>query len=92
MRLKKKLRWDDTMVEFDVLSHQLVPKHEILPEKDHEKTLKSFNIQKDQLPKILISDPAVKRIGAKVGDIVKITRNSPTAGVSEIYRFVIDIV
>lgn len=80
------------MVEFDVLSHQLVPKHEVLSEKDSEKALKKFKITKDQLPKILITDPAVKRIGAKVGDIVKITRKSPTAGVSEIYRLVIDII
>lgn len=78
------------MVEFDVLSHQLVPKHEVLSEKDSEKALNEFKITKDQLPKILITDPAVKRIGAKVGDIVKITRKSPTAGVSEIYRLVID--
>ena len=80
------------MVEFDVLSHQLVPKHEVLLEKDSEKALKKFKITKDQLPKIVITDPAVKRIGAKVGDIVKITRKSPTAGVSEIYRLVIDII
>jgi DNA-directed RNA polymerase subunit H len=79
------------MVEYDVLSHQLVPKHEILSENDSEKALKEFKITRDQLPKILITDPAVKRISAKVGDIVKITRKSPTAGVSEIYRMVIDI-
>jgi DNA-directed RNA polymerase subunit H len=80
------------MVEFDVLSHQLVPKHEVLSEKDIEKALKKFKITRDQLPKILITDPAVKRIGGKVGDIVKITRKSPTAGLSEIYRLVIDII
>ena len=79
------------MVEFDVLSHQLVPKHEILSEKEIEKALKEFKITKDQLPKIMITDPAVKRISAKVGDIVKIIRKSPTAGVSVIYRMVIDI-
>ena len=80
------------MVEFDVLSHQLVPQHEVLTEKESEKALKEYKITKDQLPKILITDPAVKRIGAKVGDIVKITRKSPTAGLSEIYRLVIDII
>ena len=80
------------MVKFDVMSHQLVPKHEILTEKESEDTLEHFNLRRDQLPKILITDPAVKRIGAKVGDIIKITRESPTAGVSVFYRIVIDIV
>ena len=89
---KKRERWDDTMVEFDVLSHQLVPKHEILSVKDSEEALKKIGITKEQLPKILITDPAVKRIAANVGDIILITRKSPTAGVSVFYRMVVDIV
>lgn len=80
------------MVEFDVMSHQLVPKHEIISEKEAGKVFVRLNITKDNLPRILITDPSAKRIGAKVGDIVKITRESPTAGVSEFYRLVIDIV
>jgi len=80
------------MVELDVMSHQLVPKHEIISEAEGEKFLERFNLKKDQLPKIFITDPAIKRIGAKVGDMIKITRESPTAGVSEFYRIVIDIV
>lgn len=80
------------MVEFDVMSHQLVPKHEIITEKEAEKVFKEFKITKENLPKILITDPCVKRIGAKPGDIIRITRDSPTAGLSEFYRIVIDIV
>lgn len=89
---KNRERWDDTMAEFDVLSHKLVPKHEILSEKDAEKVMGKFGITKDQLPKIMIFDAAVKRINAQVGDIIKITRESPTAGISEYYRIVADIV
>ncbi len=80
------------MPEFDVLTHQLVPKHEILLEKDAEEVLKNFKLNKDQLPKVLITDPTIKRIGAKVGDIIKITRDSPTAGCSEFYRMVVEII
>ena len=80
------------MAEFDVMSHQLVRKHEILSEAESEKALKHFSLKKDQLPKILITDPCVKRISGKVGDIIKITRESPTAGISVFYRVVIDIV
>jgi DNA-directed RNA polymerase subunit H len=80
------------MAEFDVLSHKLVPKHEVLSDSESEKVLERFGLTRDQLPKILITDPAVKRIGAKVGDVIKISRISPTAGISEFYRMVIDIV
>ena len=80
------------MAEFDVLSHQLVPKHEILSENEAESALKKFGLTRDQLPKILITDPVVKRIEAKSGDIIRITRLSPTAGISEFYRLVIYIV
>ncbi len=80
------------MAEFDVMSHQLVPKHEVISDKEVEEVLNKYKLTRDQLPKILIIDPVVKRIGAKIGDVIKITRESPTAGISEFYRLVIDIV
>ena len=80
------------MVEIDVMSHQLVPNHKVISESDCEEMLRAFKLRKDQLPKILITDTAVKRISAKVGDVIKITRESPTAGVSIFYRMVVDIV
>ena len=56
------------------------------------KLLNKYNIKKDQLPKILITDPCVKVISAKVGDIIRIERESPTSGVSIAYRRVVDVV
>ena len=69
--------------------HMLVPKHEVLSKEEAEELLRSLGIKKEQLPKIKATDPIAKEIGAKVGDIVKITRESPTAGKSIIYRLVI---
>jgi len=67
----------------------LVPKHEVLSKEEAEELLRSLGIKKEQLPKIKATDPIAKEIGAKVGDIVKITRESPTAGRSIAYRLVI---
>ncbi|MEM2816957.1 MAG: DNA-directed RNA polymerase subunit H [Archaeoglobaceae archaeon] len=70
--------------------HVLVPKHEILREEEVEELLKLLGVSKEQLPKIKASDPIIKEIGAKPGDVVKITRKSLTAGVSIFYRLVVE--
>ncbi|MDI9646215.1 MAG: DNA-directed RNA polymerase subunit H [Archaeoglobales archaeon] len=69
--------------------HILVPKHEILSKEEAEELLKILGISKEQLPKIKASDPIVVEIGAKPGDIIKITRKSLTAGKSVFYRLVV---
>ena len=72
----------------DILQHNLVPEHVILDDEEIDKVLKELNINEDQLPKILTTDPVVKAIGAKEGDVLKITRDSETAGVFVSYRIV----
>lgn len=76
-------------MKFDILKHKLVPHHEILSQEEVEKLLKTYNIKKEQLPRMLLSDPVAKAIGAKEGDIFKIIRKSPTAGISIAYRLVV---
>jgi hypothetical protein len=46
-------------------------------------------LQDHQLPKIYHDDPAVKEIGAKINDVIRIVRNSQTAGRAEAYRQVV---
>jgi DNA-directed RNA polymerase subunit H len=70
------------------LDNYLIPKHEILPNGDEEKTFSAFGITKANLPKIKLTDPQVKALEAKVGDILKITRKDKT-GESTHYRIVI---
>ena len=73
----------------NIQSHILVPKHEILDEASAKEILMKYGVDRSKLPKIKKNDAALPE-GAKVGDIIKITRNSPTAGVSLYYRVVVE--
>jgi DNA-directed RNA polymerase subunit H len=79
-----------TFPVFDIFEHVLVPKHEILTEEERKQVLAQYRIQPYQLPQIKASDPAVKAIGAKPGDILRIIRKSPTAGEHIAYRYVVE--
>ncbi len=72
----------------DILQHNLVPEHTILSKEEADKVLEDLNVRVDQLPKILPTDPVVKAIDAKLGDVLKITRKSMTAGIFVSYRVV----
>jgi len=74
---------------FNIFDHHLVPKQEVLPREEAEGLLKRYHVEPHQLPWIKVSDPAVFLIGAKPGDILKITRESPTAGAYVTYRYVV---
>ena len=50
-----------------------------------------YNIGVEELPKISIYDAAIVDLGLSPGDVVKITRDSETAGKSIFYRVVIEI-
>jgi DNA-directed RNA polymerase subunit H (RpoH/RPB5) len=77
-------------MNFEVANHILVPKHEKLSEEEGKELLQKYNITKLQLPRISRKDPAIKELGLKSGDIIKITRNSETAGKTAFFRLVID--
>lgn len=60
-------------VEIDVSSHVLVPKHIKLSEEE-VKELESRIGDLQLLPKIKADDPAIARLKAKPGDVIKILR------------------
>jgi len=72
-----------------ILNHKLVPKHEVMSKKAVKEMLEKNNLSKSQLPRILKTDPVVKAIKAREGDIIKITRSSITAGEAVYYRVVV---
>jgi len=69
-------------------SHFLVPKHEILAKSKHQEVLSSIGVDEQKLPEIKLNDPQLKLLGAKEGDIIKITRKDPTKE-NVYYRFVV---
>jgi len=75
---------------FNIYEHVLVPKHEIVASEERQKVLSEYRVQPYQLPRLKASDPAVKAIDAKPGDIIKVTRDSQTAGKYVSYRYVVE--
>jgi len=72
----------------NITKHIMMPKFEVISDNEIDILLKEFSITKNQLPKILLTDPISRYFGVKSGDIFKITRSSPTTGLSISYRLV----
>ena len=72
--------------------NKLVPKHVLLDDESVESKLKPLNVIREQLPKILLKDPALKALDeeAKPGDVVEIHRFSDNAGSNLAYRLVVE--
>lgn len=74
-----------------VPDHVYVPKHEIMSKEEAEEVLKKYNCQPTELPLILVSDPAIVGLGVKPGDMIRISRDSSTAGNVNYYRYVVEV-
>jgi len=77
------------MVKTEKIEHELVPEHSKLPEKEAKDLLKKYSVTIREMPKILLHDPAIAHLDVKEGDIIKIKRNSRTAGDMLFFRAVI---
>ncbi len=77
------------MQKFDVSEHVLVPKHSRVSEKEKNEVFEKYKITLKELPRIFSSDPVVAELGMKEDDVVKIIRQSPTAGETVFFRRVV---
>lgn len=75
-------------LQINISKHELVPKHEVVRSPEEiQSVLDQFCLKnKYQLPVILKSDAMARYLGLCSGDIVKITRSSPTAGIYTVFR------
>lgn len=77
--------------KLEIKNHILVPKHEKCSEIEKKNILSKYAAELKDFPKININDAALYNLDVKVGDLIKITRESPTAGKAVFYRVVIEI-
>lgn len=75
---------------FNISKHILVPTHTKLNEKEKEALLQKYNISTHNLPRINKKDKVISTLKIKEGDVIKITRQSLTAGTIEFFRVVVD--
>lgn len=74
----------------DLAKHKFVPKHLKVSDSEKAAFLKEYKVQLIDLPKIFRKDSAIAKLSVKSGDLVKIERESKTAGISNYYRVVVD--
>ena len=79
--------WD--WLTFKTQDHYLVPEHVLIREEKVGELMAELGIKEESLPKIVKTDAAIKQLKPSVGDVIKIIRDSPTAGSSIYYRRVV---
>ncbi|GIU69942.1 MAG: DNA-directed RNA polymerase subunit H [Candidatus Woesearchaeota archaeon] len=77
--------------KLEIKNHILVPKHEKCSESEKKMILQKYSSDLKDFPKININDAALYNLDVKPGDLIKITRESPTSGKAVFYRVVIEI-
>ena len=72
---------------FNILNHKMVPPHKVLSQSEKEDIYKKYYITTDkELPEISRFDPVALAMGIRPGELVEITRSSPTAITTKYYR------
>jgi DNA-directed RNA polymerase subunit H (RpoH/RPB5) len=80
--------FDIRELQYNVSRHELVPKHEPMRDEDEiNDIVRRYRLKSRlQLPLILSTDPMARYLALKPGQVVRITRASPSAGSYILYR------
>lgn len=74
-------------LQFNILEHSLVPKHQVLKEEEVQEKIKKYNLtSRTQFPEISRFDPVAKAICLRPGHVCHILRPSKTAVTADYFR------
>ncbi len=85
---KSKIRKKRARKVKEELVHEYVPKHSLLTEEEKEELSKEFDFE--DLSNILISDPGIRHLEVKPGEVIRIKRTNPKVGDVYYYRIVVN--
>lgn len=80
---------DKTGIDNPVVTHELVPDHRIYPEQKISELLRTYNIEKTDLPLIRKDDKAIQHLEIAPGDVIEIVRDSRTTDIAKSYRLIV---
>jgi len=102
IQMKQRQAWDNhgffvtiltlPRLQFNILSHKMVPSHSILPVKQKDEVVTRFCIRNimEEFPTISRFDPVAQVIGIRPEQVCHIVRPSRTAITSDYYRVCIN--
>ncbi|KAE8739956.1 hypothetical protein FOCC_FOCC014528 [Frankliniella occidentalis] len=79
--------WESELL-INIMDHELVPQHIVLSNQEKEDLFAKYNLTENLLMRIQSTDPVVRYYGLKRGQVIKIIRDSETAGRYVLYRLV----